>query len=84
VISNRGVGSRNEVSKLLKEGRVKVNGKVIRGSAVKISTNARIEIDNVLITEVSYIFMHINIITTSNNDDAHKTIRRVIWLLLLN
>jgi 16S rRNA U516 pseudouridylate synthase RsuA-like enzyme len=45
IISNRGVGSRSEVSKLLKQGRVTVNGKIERSSSNKYYEDVIIEID---------------------------------------
>jgi pseudouridine synthase len=45
IISNRGVGSRNDVSKLFKQGRVSINGKVIRSGSDKYSTDVVVEID---------------------------------------
>jgi 16S rRNA U516 pseudouridylate synthase RsuA-like enzyme len=52
IISNRGIGSRNDVSKLFKQGRVSVNGKVIRSGADKYSTDVVVEIDGQSITGV--------------------------------
>lgn len=52
IISNRGVGSRNEVSKLLKQRRIRVDGKVIKSGAVKYPVDVNIEIDGKLVTEV--------------------------------
>ena len=45
IISNRGVGSRNDVSKLFRQGRVSIDGKVIRSGADKYSTDVTVEID---------------------------------------
>ena len=45
IISNRGVGSRNDVSKLFKQGRVSIDGKVIRSGSDKYSTDVTVEID---------------------------------------
>lgn len=45
IISNRGIGSRNDVSKLFKQGRVSVNGKVIKSGAEKYPTDVVVEID---------------------------------------
>lgn len=58
IISNRGVGSRSEVSKLLKQGRVKVNGKVERSSSNKYPEDVPIEIDGVSIQEVSLLAVY--------------------------
>jgi len=58
IISNRGVGSRNEVSKLFKEGRVKVNGKVIRSGADKYPVSIEVEIDGETITGVPLLAIY--------------------------
>lgn len=34
IISNRGIGSRSEVSKLLKQGRISVNGKIVKNGTL--------------------------------------------------
>ena len=52
IISNRGVGSRNDVSKLFKQGRVSIDGKVIRSGADKYSTDVIVEIDGQSISGV--------------------------------
>jgi RNA-binding protein YlmH len=52
IVSNRGVGSRSEVSKLLKQGKVKVNGKVQKSSSTKFSKDVIVEIEGSIITEV--------------------------------
>lgn len=52
IISNRGIGSRNDVSKLFRQGRVSVNGKVIRSGADKYSTDVIVEIDGQSITGI--------------------------------
>eukprot|EP01041_Mallomonas_annulata_P001439 gene1439-2771_t len=45
ILSNRGVGSRNDVSKLLRQGRVTIKGEVIRSGASKYPTDIVVEID---------------------------------------
>jgi 23S rRNA pseudouridine2605 synthase len=52
IISNRGIGSRNDVSKLFKQGRVSVNGKVIKSGADKYFTDVVVEIDGQSTTSV--------------------------------
>jgi 23S rRNA pseudouridine2605 synthase len=44
IVSNRGVGSRTEVATLIKAGRVKVNGKVVRSGALKFPLNVDVQI----------------------------------------
>lgn len=52
ILANRGVGTRTEVAIILKQGRVKVKGKVIRSAAERFPTNTEIYLDNKLIEEV--------------------------------
>lgn len=47
IIANRGVGSRKEVSALFRQGRVKVNGVVIRSGADRFPLSTKIDIDGV-------------------------------------
>lgn len=58
IISNRGVGSRSEVSKLLKQGRVKVNGKVERSSSNKYHEDVAIEIDGAIVQGISLLAVY--------------------------
>jgi uncharacterized protein YdcH (DUF465 family) len=46
ILANRGVGTRSEVSKLFKQQRVSVKGKVVLSGADKYPTDTVIEIDN--------------------------------------
>jgi hypothetical protein len=52
ILSNRGVGSRREVSLLFSQGRVTVSGKVIRSGADKVPTNTTIYVDGQPLVEV--------------------------------
>jgi hypothetical protein len=52
IISNRGVGSRNDVAKLFKQGRVSIKGKTVRSGADKYSTDVDVEIDGMPIEGV--------------------------------
>jgi len=45
IVSNRGVGSRTEVSRLFRQGKVMVDGRVIRSGAEKISIYATITVE---------------------------------------
>lgn len=48
IISNRGLGSRNDVAKLFKQGRISINGKVIHSGAEKYPIDVRVEVDGEL------------------------------------
>jgi 23S rRNA pseudouridine2605 synthase len=47
ILASRGVKSRNEASKLLQQGRVQVNGRVVRGRGDKFLSDAKIRISSV-------------------------------------
>ena len=67
IISNRGIGSRNEVSKLISQGRVSVNGKIIKSCSVKYPIDCIISIDGKLISALPLLAIYnkpINIISS--------------------
>lgn len=51
IINNRGAGSRTEITKLLRQGRIKVNGKTVRGTGQYLS-NVEITVDNEILPEI--------------------------------
>lgn len=59
-LASMGVGSRNDVKKMLRDNRVKVNGEIIRNSATKIDENADITIDDLpfVYQEFTYLMMN--------------------------
>ena len=53
IISNRGVASRNEVAKLLKQGRITLDGEVVRKGAAKYPQNIKgLAVDGLLVDPV--------------------------------
>ena len=67
IISNRGIGSRNEVSKLISQGRVAVNGKVIKSGSVKYPIDCIISIDGKSITALPLLAIYnkpVNVISS--------------------
>ena len=46
IVSNRGVGSRAEVTKWLRQGRFKVDGEVIRGGSIRYKENVEVLFDD--------------------------------------
>lgn len=70
IISNRGVGSRKEVQKLLKQGRVKVNGKLVRSSSEHFSSDCMIEVDEEEIVAVPLLALYhkpVGVVSTMND-----------------
>jgi 23S rRNA pseudouridine2605 synthase len=46
ILASRGVESRSKASKLLQQGKVQVNGRVVRGRGDKFLSNAKIQISS--------------------------------------
>lgn len=46
ILANRGLGSRSEVNKMIHQGRIKINGKVVRSSSERVSSQATIYVDH--------------------------------------
>jgi 23S rRNA pseudouridine2605 synthase len=67
IISNRGGGSRNEVAKLISQGRVCANGKVIKSGSIKFPTDCIITIDGKSISALPLLAVYnkpINVISS--------------------
>ena len=58
IISNRGVGSRNDVAKLFKAGRVSIDGKIIKSGAEKYPIDVTVEIDGEIVTGVPLLAVY--------------------------
>ncbi len=58
IISNRGVGSRKEVQKMLKQGRVTVDGKLVRSSSARYSPDVVITVDEEEISPVPLLALY--------------------------
>lgn len=46
ILASRGIKSRSEASKLLQQGRVQVNGRVVRGRGDKFPCNVKIQVSS--------------------------------------
>ncbi|HBL8259877.1 TPA: pseudouridine synthase, partial [Listeria monocytogenes] len=51
VIANAGITSRRKAEKLIQEGKVTVNGKVVTELGVKVSGTERIEVEGIQLTK---------------------------------
>lgn len=60
IISNRGIGSRTEVSKLLKQGRVSCNGKIVKSGSIRFHKYVDIRIDGNPILHVRHKILHLD------------------------
>lgn len=77
-ISNAGVCSRRAADKLIEEGRVVVNGKVVKDLGVKVNSIDKVLVDNKIISieQKKYILLNKpkNTICTRNDENDRKTV----------
>lgn len=78
VISNRGYCSRRQAEKLLLEGKVKVNGIIIKELGYKVRSNDRIEVEEYELNKASKEYILFNkprgIVTTTSDEFNRKTV----------
>ena len=79
VIANSGYCSRRHAEKLISEGKVTVNGKVVLELGTKVSKNDIVEVEGAVIDKgVEYVYYLLNkprgVVTTSNDDKGRKTV----------
>lgn len=75
VIASSGVTSRRKAEELIKNGRVKVDGKVVTELGTKVGNNQKILVDNTLITNEEKVYYLLNKprgVITSTSDDKHR------------
>jgi 16S rRNA pseudouridine516 synthase len=82
VLSNMGYGSRKDIKKLIKQGRVAVDGKVISNNSIKIDPyNTIIEVDDNLVEYKEFIYLMMNKpkgIVSSTDDTLNTTVVDII------
>lgn len=82
IIASSGIASRRKAELLIKDGRVKVNGKVITELGTKVSTKDNIEVDNKLIEKEIKEYYLLNkprgVITSTKDDKNRKTVTDLI------
>lgn len=78
VIAQSGTTSRRKAEDLIKEGRVKVNGKTIKELGVKVSEKDKIEVDDILITKKEHAYYLLNkprgVISSVQDEKGRKTV----------
>lgn len=57
ILANRGVGSRTDVASLIRQGKVSVNGRIVRGSSEKFPVDIPIEVAGRVSTEVNFVLL---------------------------
>ncbi|HYK74899.1 MAG TPA: pseudouridine synthase [Pseudoneobacillus sp.] len=77
VIAHAGVTSRRKAEEWIKEGRVKVNGKVVTELGIKVSTNDRVEVNEIPIQRevpVYFLFYKPRGVISSVKDDKGRKV----------
>lgn len=77
VIAHAGVASRRKCEAFIKEGRVKVNGEIVRELGFKVGANDKIEVDGIPIYKeepVYFMFYKPKGVLSSASDDKGRTV----------
>ena len=78
ILSNSGVASRRASEKLILDGRVSVDGEVIRELGSKVSTNSIIEVDGIRISREEKVYYLLNkprgVVCTTKDEKNRKTV----------
>ena len=82
VIAQAGIASRRKAEKLIKDGKVKVNGEVITELGTKVSESDKVEVNNKPIEKETKEYYLLNkprgVITTTNDEHGRKTVTDLI------
>ena len=82
VIAASGITSRRKAEELIKDGKVKVNGKVVTELGTKVNSNDRIEVNNKIIEKEQKEYYLLNkprgVITSTSDDKNRKTVIELI------
>ena len=82
IISNSGIASRRKAEELIKDGKVKVNGEVIKELGTKVSESDKVEVNNKPIEKETKEYYLLNkprgVITTTNDEHGRKTVTDLI------
>ena len=82
VIAQAGIASRRKAEELIKDGKVKVNGKVVTELGVKVSTSDNIEVNNKFIEKEVKEYYLLNkprgVITSTSDEKGRKTVTELI------
>ena len=77
-LSERGVASRRKAEELIKEGKVKVNGKVVKEMGVKVSNDDFIEVLGKTLTEPKkqyyLLYKPREVISSASDEKGRKTV----------
>lgn len=82
VIAQAGIASRRKAEELIKDGKVKVNGEVIKELGTKVSESDKVEVNNIPIEKETKEYYLLNkprgVITTTNDEHGRKTVTDLI------
>lgn len=82
VIAQAGIASRRKAEELIKDGKVKVNGEVIKELGTKVSGSDKVEVNNKPIEKEPKEYYLLNkprgVITTTNDEHGRKTVTDLI------
>lgn len=78
IMAHAGIASRRASEKLIKEGRVKVNGKVVTEMGLNVSKDDTIEVDSIPITKEEKLYFLLNkprgVISSADDPKGRKTV----------
>ncbi|GAA4061437.1 MAG TPA: rRNA pseudouridine synthase [Bacilli bacterium] len=82
VIAHSGITSRRKAEQLIVEGRVKVNGKVVKTLGTKVNRNDQIEVDSVPIEKESHVYYLVykprTYISSVKDDKGRKVVTELV------
>ena len=78
VIANSGVTSRRKAEEFIKNGRVSVNGEVIREMGYKVNPGEKVEVDDILVESSEKVYFLLNkprgVVATTSDEVGRKTV----------
>lgn len=78
VIAHAGIASRRKAEELILEGRVTVNGKVVKELGIKVSPDDRVEVDGIPVEREQYVYYLFykprGVISSVKDDKGRKTV----------